>query len=341
LFFSSKLTQPRSVKVLAAILHSIFLSLGLPANAEVEPVKTVPHVATETPFAKSTFIGPFAVATFAAKPAPIAPLVRRARPISMAVNPQSLRVLKPNGRWVNFLSEPAILNNRRLSADRADPRLLRVGARWALSNAFHASVGADPWAMPGVGFPNIETHGPIVRTGYKPYRAIVDWKRDAAAGDWKPVPAVYCMGLTSQQIADRASEHEQQIQSYSREHGISASLIKAVITKESCFDTKAISKVGAEGLMQLMPETARWLNVTDRNDVNQNLSAGIRYLADLRKRFGTDELALAAYNAGPGNVERHGGIPPFKETQQYVRSVLEIYRLYSAASRFKNQRESY
>ena len=93
--------------------------------------------------------------------------------------------------------------------------------------------------------------------------------------------------------------------------------------------------------MQLMPDTARWLKVTDRNDVNQNLSAGIRYLAELRQRFGTEELALAAYNAGPGNVERHGGIPPFAETQQYVVSVMAHYRRYVATSRFANQRISY
>lgn len=225
---------------------------------------------------------------------------------------------------------------------QADPRLIRDGHSWAFSDAFTAQVGADPWALPGIGFPNIETHSSRVVTNYKPYQAVVDWvPADSGNDAWEPVPAVYCMGLTTEQIAKRASRHERQILSYAIEHGVSASLVKAVITKESCFNTRAVSKAGAEGLMQLMPETARWLKVTDRSDVNQNLKAGIRYLSDLRKRFGTEELALAAYNAGPGNVERHGGIPPFAETQQYVESVMAHYRRYAATTRFANQQVSY
>ncbi len=223
-----------------------------------------------------------------------------------------------------------------------DPRLIRDGHGWAFSKAFIAQVGSDPWALPGIGFPNIETHSARVVANYKPYHAVLDWvPAETGNEEWQPVPAVYCMGLTTEQIAKRAARHERQILSYAIEHGISASLVKAVITKESCFNTKAVSKAGAEGLMQLMPETARWLKVTDSSDVNQNLKAGIRYLSDLRKRFGTEELALAAYNAGPGNVERHGGIPPFAETQQYVKSVMAKYRRYAATSRFTNQQVSY
>lgn len=269
-----------------------------------------------------------------------------ARPVSLVSEIKPLRVLNPQGPLLAFINE-STATNRPLSGHPMtvrdiDPRLQRAGRNWVLSKAFHASVGSDPYAMPGIGFPNIETHGPTVQTKYKPYHAVVDWKRiDSAPGHWRPVPAVFCMGLSAQQIAERASKHERQILSYAMEFDISASLIKAVITAESCFDTQAISKVGAEGLMQLMPETARWLKVTDRKDVNQNLSAGIRYLADLRKRFGSEELALAAYNAGPGNVERHGGIPPFQETQQYVVSVMEKYRRYAAVSRFESQRVSY
>lgn len=236
----------------------------------------------------------------------------------------------------------AIDERRTPLAETADPRLIRDGHSWAFSEAFTAQVGADPWALTGIGFPNIETHSSRVVTSYKPYQAVVDWvPADSGNDAWEPVPAVYCMGLTTEQIAKRASRHERQILSYAIEHGVSASLVKAVITKESCFNTQAVSKAGAEGLMQLMPETARWLKVTDRSDVNQNLKAGIRYLSDLRKRFGTEELALAAYNAGPGNVERHGGIPPFAETQQYVKSVMAHYRRYAATTRFANQQVSY
>lgn len=328
----SKIGQQTRLSMLIAFPTAMCLVvIGSLISGEAAPADNAAESVAAYEFKVAAEPTPFAVARM--------PLVR---PVSVAIKSQTLRVLKPYGRLYDFVSETATPDNISSSPDRADPRLQRVGRSWTFSNAFHASVGADPWAIRGVGFPNVETHGPSVQTDYKPYRAVVDWKRvDSGEGDWKPVPAVYCMGLTSQQIAERASKHERQILSYAIEYGISASLIKAVITKESCFDTKAVSSVGAEGLMQLMPETARWLKVTDRNDVSQNLSAGIRYLADLRKRFGTEELALAAYNAGPGNVERHGGIPPFKETQQYVVSVMENYRLYVAASRFENQRVSY
>ena len=270
-------------------------------------------------------------------PANAAPLQR---PTNLATDAESLHLIGSNTRFSLFIT-PQSANFSAEPAEELDPRLQRKGHDWALSNAFAAKVGADPWALDGVGFPNVETHGPDVENQYKPFRALIDWSLvNAERGEWKPIPAVYCMGLSAQQIAERAETHERQILAYAIQFGVSASLVKAVITKESCFNTKAVSRVGAEGLMQLMPETARWLKVTDRNDVNQNLAAGIRYLADLRKRFGSEELALAAYNAGPGNVERHGGIPPFKETQQYVVSVMAHYRSYAATTRFANRRVS-
>lgn len=263
------------------------------------------------------------------------------RPVSLVSKQQVSRLLVTQGLLPDFIESAPLMDDVQ-DKDPSDPRLQRDGHAWALSQAFASSVGADPWALDGIGFPNVETHGPKVQSNYKPYKAVLDWKLAGGdEGEWEPVPAVYCMGLSAQQIADRAETHERRILSYAIEYGVSASLVKAVITKESCFNTKAVSKAGAEGLMQLMPDTARWLKVTDRNDVNQNLSAGIRYLAELRQRFGTEELALAAYNAGPGNVERHGGIPPFAETQQYVVSVMAHYRRYVATSRFANQRISY
>jgi len=265
----------------------------------------------------------------------------RLRPRSIAKNVSHLRLLKRQARLPNF----ANLDETELSLNTAsistDPRVQHNGKTWQFSESFVSQVGADPWTLAGVGFPNIETHDEKIENNYKPYAPLIDWtSADANEGEWVPIPAVRCGGLSSQKIADRVKRHEREILSYSIKYGVSASLVKAVITKESCFDTKAISKVGAEGLMQLMPDTARWLKVTDRTDVSQNLSAGIRYLSDLRKRFGTEELALAAYNAGPGNVERYGGIPPFKETQQYVTSVMTFYQRYAAATRFANQRVS-
>lgn len=105
-------------------------------------------------------------------------------------------------------------------------------------------------------------------------------------------------------------------------HGISEGLIKAVMHTESGFNTNARSPVGAQGLMQLMPATARRFNVSNSFDPQQNIHAGAQYLAWLLKRFnGNVQLALAGYNAGEGNVAKYGGIPPFRETQDYVRRV--------------------
>nr|WP_228146141.1 lytic transglycosylase domain-containing protein [Acinetobacter sp. ANC 4648] len=114
-------------------------------------------------------------------------------------------------------------------------------------------------------------------------------------------------------------------------HGISEGLIKAVMHTESGFNASARSPVGAQGLMQLMPATAQRFKVSNAFDPQQNIFGGAKYLSWLLKRFnGSTQLALAAYNAGEGNVDKYGGIPPFRETQDYVRRVSSRYsNLYS------------
>ena len=104
-------------------------------------------------------------------------------------------------------------------------------------------------------------------------------------------------------------------------HGVDPLLVHAVIAVESGHRANARSSAGASGLMQLMPGTARALGVSDPFDPRQNVDAGVAYLRRLADEFGT-VLALAAYNAGPGAVRRHGGIPPVAETRAYVRSVV-------------------
>ena len=113
-----------------------------------------------------------------------------------------------------------------------------------------------------------------------------------------------------------------------REHRLQPALVKAVIAAESNFDPDAVSRRGAQGLMQLMPETAEALGVDDPLHPLDNVRGGTRYLRLMIDRYGDLERALAAYNAGPKAVDRYGGIPPYPETRDYVKRVLAYYRQY-------------
>jgi soluble lytic murein transglycosylase-like protein len=130
-----------------------------------------------------------------------------------------------------------------------------------------------------------------------------------------------------------ASSYEGLIRSASNRHNVDAALIRAIIKVESDFDSSARSHKGATGLMQLMPETARLHNVADLYDPSDNIEGGVRHLKLLLGKYQGDlELSLAAYNAGIKAVEKHGGIPPFAETRDYVKRVLSYYQAYRADS---------
>lgn len=121
---------------------------------------------------------------------------------------------------------------------------------------------------------------------------------------------------------------------YSRQHRLHPALIRAVIKAESDFDAMAVSRAGAVGLMQLMPQTAVRMDVRDLYDPDQNIGGGTKYLRQLLDRFhGNLPLALAAYNAGENLVDRYRALPPIDETRQYVRKVLRYYRIFLTRDR--------
>ena len=133
-------------------------------------------------------------------------------------------------------------------------------------------------------------------------------------------------------INERLAAFSQPIDAASQKFRLDANLIRAVIAAESAGNPYAESRKGAKGLMQLMDPTAESLKVEDSFDPAQNINGGARYLSRLLRSYDGDlELALAGYNAGPGNVRKYGGVPPFKETQGYIERVQRFYRRFSAA----------
>ncbi len=128
-------------------------------------------------------------------------------------------------------------------------------------------------------------------------------------------------------LASQARKYRKTIEIYSQIYGVDAELIHAIVRQESCFNEGAHSRVGAIGLMQLMPQTALELRITDPWNPEHNIQGGIKYIAQMLEMFeGNPKLAIAAYNAGPGNVNKYRGIPPFAETRHYVKKVYGEYK---------------
>lgn len=125
------------------------------------------------------------------------------------------------------------------------------------------------------------------------------------------------------------TEYDTHIFTTCAKYDVDPALVKAIIHTESAFNPYAVSPKGAEGLMQLMPETAGMVNVADSFDPYANIEGGVRYFKYLLQRFdGNIKLSLAAYNAGETNVQKYGGVPPFKETREYVRKVMALWQSY-------------
>lgn len=143
----------------------------------------------------------------------------------------------------------------------------------------------------------------------------------------------WIMSESGRETADRRyltrSEYEEMIFDKAILHGVDPALVKAIVKVESDFDPAAVSVAGARGLMQLMPETALLVGVHDIDDPEENVEGGIRYLSMLLDKFEHRlALAVAAYNAGETAVARHGGIPPYTETREFVRRVLHYHAVY-------------
>jgi soluble lytic murein transglycosylase-like protein len=153
-----------------------------------------------------------------------------------------------------------------------------------------------------------------------------------------PAPARPAVGRRGKSDSAKASTrvvgYDTIVDEVSRVYGLESALLHAVISVESRYNPKAVSKKGAIGLMQLMPDTARRYGVSDAFDPRQNLNGGAQYLRDLLRMFDNDvSLALAAYNAGENAVMRHGNrIPPYGETQRYVPMVLDLYKRFQIDS---------
>ena len=118
------------------------------------------------------------------------------------------------------------------------------------------------------------------------------------------------------------------IQDKAMQQGVDPALIKAIVKNESGFNPKAVSPVGAQGLMQLMPGTAKSLGVENSFNAEENLEGGTKYLKGLIQKFQSVPLGVAAYNAGPGAVQKYGGVPPYAETTNYVKKVMNSYAAY-------------
>jgi soluble lytic murein transglycosylase len=192
------------------------------------------------------------------------------------------------------------------------PSVLRAG----LALAWLAAAVASPSAARGELYTFVDERGVIHYTNLPP--------RDPR---YQPVPRRLQHGFAPAR-APSYGGYDGLIVLTALEHQVQPALVKAVIAAESGFDAGAVSRKGAQGLMQLMPATAEQLGVEDPFQPSENVRGGTRYLRKMLDRYGDLSRAIAAYNAGPSAVDRYGGIPPYRETQDYVNRVLTYYRAY-------------
>lgn len=186
-------------------------------------------------------------------------------------------------------------------------------AREAVPSALYVPVPTAPWEV----------------SSQRPPSEAVPPQRSASGTLDAPAPR-----RVPDWAGDAALPYVEPVHQAASSYNLPPKLLWAVIKTESNFRRTAVSRVGARGLMQLMPKTARALGVRDSFNAHQNIHGGALFLRRLADRFDGDlELMLAAYNAGPGAVKRYGGVPPYRQTRAYVRKVLALYRSDSTTSR--------
>ena len=163
------------------------------------------------------------------------------------------------------------------------------------------------------------------------FQKILDSQKSAKTRDTPFADKIFSSNLASKSGSN--ADIDALIEEYSAKNGLDSAFVKAVIKQESGFQPDVTSHCGAMGLMQLMPSTASSMGVKNAYDPEQNIAGGTKYLKGLLDRFGGNKsLALAAYNAGPNAVAKYNGIPPYKETQNYVKNIMSMYQQYSGGS---------
>ena len=233
-------------------------------------------------------------------------------------------------RISDIQSRIAMLNGSSLTPpptdSAADPSANRSFDSVLADERARYGMAASPTDQAGAATPEPAPGGPIgmpgsgIPIGRRPYIA------EPSAGPLPATPstrAVTPLVPTTQQLvpikAGSATDYDPIIDRYAAANGLSPKLVKAVIKTESDGNPRDVSRAGAMGLMQLMPDNVREAGISDPFDPEQNIAAGTKQLADLLKQYHGDlDLALAGYNAGPGNVHKYGGVPPFRETQNYI-----------------------
>jgi soluble lytic murein transglycosylase-like protein len=194
-------------------------------------------------------------------------------------------------------------------------------------------LAAPPVLAGGSIYKYVEKDGTIVYTNVPPSGAKAA-KARRVEGEFRPAPGPSAPARVTPWSSQRSTQYDDYIEEAAIRYRIPAALVRAVMHAESAFDPQAVSPVGASGLMQLMPPTAQEMYVKDIFDPKDNIEGGVRYLRVLANEFDGDMVKMVAgYNAGPDAVKKYNGqVPPYAETQAYVRKVLSLYFQYKTQS---------